>query len=127
VTFFKPNYVLNYANGEYLGAVATHLPLRECNHFYHPQFAYPGPAENSLANPTPEALQLGLYNFLWKTEPELQLQVGAKLFPEIPIRSSQEAYYQLRKSLGSHQPGSAYAFNIPDREYRSFKFIVAID
>jgi hypothetical protein len=57
----------------------------------------------------------------------LQLQVGAKLFPEIPIRSSQEAYYQLRKALGSHQPGSAYAFNIPDREYRSFKFIVAFD
>ena len=53
--------------------------------------------------------------------------MGAKLFPEIPIRSSQEAYYQLRKALGSHQPGSAYAFNIPDREYRSFKFICAFD
>ena len=57
----------------------------------------------------------------------MQLQVGAKLFPEIPIRSSQEAYYQLRKALGSHQPGSAYAFNIVEREYRSFKFITAFD
>jgi hypothetical protein len=69
----------------------------------------------------------GLYRFLHKTEVELQLQVGAKLFPEIPIRSSQESYYHLRKSLGSHQPGSAYAFNIADREYRSFKFINAFD
>jgi hypothetical protein len=127
VTFYKPSYKVIFNTGQYAGLVATHLPLRECNHFYHPQFMYPGPAENSLANPVPLALGFGLYNFLWKTEPELQLQVGAKLFPEIPIRSSQEAYYQLRKALGSHQPGSAYAFNIPDREYRSFKFIVAFD
>jgi hypothetical protein len=126
VTFYKPNYVTNYANGQFL-APATHLPLRECNHFYHPQFMYPGPTEDALANPTAQAIEGGLYKFLWKTEPELQLQVGAKLFPEIPIRSSQEAYYQLRKALGCHQPGSAYAFNIPDREYRSFKFIVAFD
>jgi hypothetical protein len=96
VTFYKPNYVMNYENGQFL-ALATHLPLRECNHFYHPQFIYPGPTKDALANPTPEAIAGGLYKFLWKTEPELQLQVGAKLFPEIPIRSSQEAYYQFRK------------------------------
>ena len=58
---------------------------------------------------------------------ELQLQVGSKLFPEIPIRSSAEAYYHLRKSLGSHQPGSTYAVNILDSEYRSHKYIVAFD
>jgi hypothetical protein len=94
VTFYKPNYVTNYENGQFL-TLATHLPLRECNHFYHPQFTYPGPTEDALANPTAQAIEGGLYKFLWKTEPELQLQVGAKLFPEIPIRSSQEAYYQL--------------------------------
>jgi len=57
----------------------------------------------------------------------MQLQVGTKLIPEVGMRSSAECYYQLRKALGSHQPGSAYAVNIDDRQYRSFKFIVAFD
>ena len=127
VTFYKANNFYNFNNEEFIPQLANHLPLRECNHFYHPQFIYPGPNNNSLAVPANGALQRGLYTYLYRTEPEMQLQVGAKLFPEIPIRSSQEAYYQLRKALGSHQPGSAYAFNIVDREYRSFKFITAFD
>ena len=45
----------------------------------------------------------------------------------MPIRSSQEAYYQLRKCLGSQSVNSAYAVNILDREYRSSKFILAFD
>jgi len=63
----------------------------------------------------------------WKTEPELQLQIGSKLFPEIPMRSSTEMYYQLRKALGSHQPGSQYAINVLEKDYRSTHFIVAFD
>ena len=43
------------------------------------------------------------------------------------MRSSAECYYALRKALGSHQPGSTYAINIPDREYRTYKFIIAFD
>jgi len=43
------------------------------------------------------------------------------------MRSSAESYYQLRKALGSHQPGSAYAVNIDNRHYRSFKYIIAFD
>ena len=31
---------------------------------------------------------------------EFQLQIGSKLFPEYPVRSHAEAYYQLRKTLG---------------------------
>ena len=31
-----------------------------------------------------------------------QISVGSKNFPEYPIRSLQEAYYQLRKTLGVH-------------------------
>ena len=127
VTFFKPNLLYDYGIGQFAQQVANHLPLRECNHFYHPQFIYPGNDADALFDPDAQALQNGLYTYLYRTEPEMQLQVGAKLFPEIPIRSSQEAYYQLRKALGSHQPGSAYAFNIVDREYRSFKFITAFD
>ena len=126
-TFYKQNKVYDYDNEVWTDRFANHLPLRECNFFYHPQYFYPGDNNNSLFAPEQQAMQAGLYRFLYKTEPEIQIQVGAKLFPEIPMRSSQEAYYQLRKALGSHQPGSAYAFNIPDREYRSFKHIVAFD
>ena len=36
-----------------------------------------------------------------KGEFEFQLQIGAKLFPEYPIRSHAEAYYQLKKTLGT--------------------------
>ena len=61
------------------------------------------------------------------TQVEAQIQIGSKLIPELPIRSSAEAYYQLRKSLGSHQPGSSYAVNILDREYRTSKYILAFD
>ncbi len=31
---------------------------------------------------------------------EFQLQIGSKLYPEYPIRSQNEAYYQLKKTLG---------------------------
>ena len=31
---------------------------------------------------------------------ETQLQLGSKLYPEYPIRSHAEAFYQLRKALG---------------------------
>jgi hypothetical protein len=75
----------------------------------------------------PNAVDRGYFTFQWNSEVEMQMQVGAKLFPEIPIKSGAEAYYHLRKSLGSHKPNSQYAVNILDREYRSHKFIVAFD
>jgi hypothetical protein len=49
------------------------------------------------------------------------------LIPELPIRSTAEAFYQLRKCLGTHLPGSSYGCNILDREYRTSKFILAFD
>jgi len=33
-------------------------------------------------------------------EMEMQLQVGSKLYPEYPVRSTAEAFYQLRKCMG---------------------------
>ena len=60
-------------------------------------------------------------------EPEIQLQIGSKLFPEIPIRSSAEAYYQLRKALGCVHLATTKSTNISEREYRTTKFIVAFD
>ena len=57
---------------------------------------------------------------------EFQLQIGSKLFPEYPIRSHNEAYYQLCKSLGV-QASALHNFDISAREYRSSKFILGTD
>ena len=57
---------------------------------------------------------------------EFQLQIGSKLFPEYPIRSHAEAYYQLRKALGV-QSSAVHAFDISSKEYRSDKMILGID
>ena len=43
------------------------------------------------------------------------------------MRSSAEQHYALRKALGSHAPGSIYSVNIPDREFRTYKYILAFD
>ena len=133
VSFYKVPRLFNFTTGTYddgtgnLPQESKFIPLKECNFFYHPQYIQPGYNNQSLLAPMADAGNWGYQTFLYKTEPELQLQVGSKLFPEIPIRSSHEAYYQLRKALGSHQPVSAYAVNISDHEYRNFKFIVTFD
>jgi hypothetical protein len=57
---------------------------------------------------------------------EFQLQIGSKLFPEYPIRSHNEAFYQLAKRLGV--PASAvHTFDITAREYRCNKLILGTD
>ena len=56
---------------------------------------------------------------------DFQVQIGSKLFPEYPIRSHAEAYYQLRKTLGKHDQHNS--FNITQHEYRCRKFIMGID
>ena len=81
------------------------------NHFYSPMKAY----SNSEHNP-----------FDSRGEFQFQLQVGSKLYPEYPIRSHSESYYQLRKSLGV-QSSSFHNFDINSHEYRNSKFILGID
>ena len=61
-----------------------------------------------------------------KGEFEFQLQIGSKLFPEYPIRSHNEAYYQLAKTLGV-QSSAVHNFDISAREYRSTKFVLGTD
>jgi hypothetical protein len=56
----------------------------------------------------------------------LQLQVGAFLMPQFPIRSHAEAYYSLRKSLGAAS-NSMYSIDISGNDYRNDKFIVGVD
>ena len=57
---------------------------------------------------------------------EFNMHIESKLYPEYPIRSHAEAYYQLRKTLG-HQSSSVHSFPIAPEEYRYNKMVIAID
>ena len=85
---------------------------KKWNDFYSPMWAHGGGGINN--------------NFRQAGEFEFQLQLGAKLYPEYPIRSHAEAYYQLRKTLGV-QSNSLHSFDIDSHEYRNFKFILGTD
>ena len=134
-TFFK-NPVVWKTNPALPGGVqktnipALHIPLREQNYFWHPQhiYNYGNSFGRSLFQPTTEpfASQQGIV-YQANIEPEIQLQIGSKLFPEIPIRSSSEAYNHLLKSVGCFHPATTKSINISEREYRTTKFICAFD
>jgi len=64
-------------------------------------------------------------NYVYEKELEFEMQIGSKKFPEYPIRSVSEAFYQLRKALGYHDVNAQMDISGP--EFRSNKFVVAID
>jgi len=100
ITLDKPASGQNYAP-----------KFKEWNSFYSPMEDYTGAQRNS-----------------WAADGEIadfQVQIGSKLFPEYPIRSHAEAYYQLRKTLGKHDQHNS--FDITQHEYRCRKFIMGID
>ena len=100
ITLDKPAAGQNYAP-----------KFKEWNSFYSPMEDYTGAQRNS-----------------WDAAGEIadfQVQIGSKLFPEYPIRSHAEAYYQLRKTLGKHDQHNS--FDITQHEYRCRKFIMGID
>lgn len=57
---------------------------------------------------------------------ELTVQIGSKIYPDYPIRSHSEAYYNLRKTLGV-QSSSVHSFDIKPQEYHDNRLIMAID
>ena len=59
-------------------------------------------------------------------EVSIEVQLGSKRYPEYPIQSSAEAFYQLRKTLGMHS-SAFHSLDITPVEYRREKFIVGID
>ena len=90
---------------------AGNVRYKEWNSFYSPMEFYTGETLNK-----------------WDAEGEIgdfQIQIGSKLFPEYPIRSHAEAYYQLRKTLGKHDQHNS--FDITQHEYRCRKMILGID
>jgi len=68
----------------------------------------------------------GVFTHEPDAEFEFQLQIGSKLFPEYPIRSHSEAYYQLKKTLGV-QASAVHNFDVSAVEYRDHKFVVGTD
>jgi hypothetical protein len=56
----------------------------------------------------------------------LQLMVGSKMYPEYPIRSHAECFYNLRKSLGI-QANALHSIDIKGDEYRNHKIVVGFD
>ena len=59
-------------------------------------------------------------------ELQWQLQIGSKMFPEYPVKSLAETFYQLQKALGIH--GSAFhSVAITPQEYINDKLIIAVD
>ena len=108
LTRLKSVFVTFYLKS--LDGLAKHL--KEWNTFYSPMKAY---ADNGDLN-----------QFNSNGEFEYQLQVGSKLFPEFPIRSHAEGYYQLRKCLGV-QSSAVHNFDINSHEYRTSKFILGLD
>ena len=56
----------------------------------------------------------------------LQLSIGSKLYPEYPIRSHAECFYNLRKSLGV-QADKLHSLDLKGYEYRNDKFVVGFD
>jgi hypothetical protein len=80
------------------------------NDFYSPMWSFQGDNERHSS----------------KGEFEFQLQLGSKLYPEYPIRSHSEAFYQLRKTIDA-QSNKYHNFEISYEEYRHHKFILGTD
>ena len=56
---------------------------------------------------------------------EYQIQLGAKLYPEYPVRSLNEAFAQLRKTVGLNYGHHALA--LTPQKYRKDRFIIGVD
>ena len=76
---------------------------KECNNFYHPM----GTGQYGEA-----------YDFA--SEHQVWIQIGAMLIPEYPVNGVSEAYYQLKKAVGS-------PFHIIGRWFRTRRYIIGFD
>ena len=56
----------------------------------------------------------------------IQMQLGSKMFPEYPMASAQECFYQLRKTMGVEN-SNFHSLDITPYEYINHKFVIAFD
>lgn len=81
---------------------------------------------NDFFSPMSPNVTNGILNYDDDGEFETQLAIGSKVFPEYPIRSHRESYYQLNKTLGM-RANELHSFNIKGPEYHKTKMVVSID
>jgi hypothetical protein len=68
-------------------------------------------------------------NFVYDQDYELDscyIQISSRVYPEYPIRSHAEAFYQLTKCLGI-QASDIHNLDINTQQYHFHKFIMGID
>ena len=58
-------------------------------------------------------------------ELSFEMQIGSKKYPEYPIQSASESFYQLRKSLGVHDVNAQ--MSLTATQYRNNKFVIGLD
>ena len=105
VTLDKPVYNENLLIGR-----------KSWNDFYSPMQDYGRDADTDVdSNPYDES---GEFQF--------QLALGSKLYPEFPMNGHSEAFYQLRKTMGSAS-NNVHGIDIDSLEYRDYKFIIGVD
>ena len=68
----------------------------------------------------------GYYKYNPTCELTYQVQLSSKVYPQTEVKTSQEAFYELLKTIGAHEMSSTYALDILPREYRSWKHIMAV-
>ena len=58
-----------------------------------------------------------------------QIQIGSKLIPDYPMRSTTEAFYFLRKALNTDHvfPSHVHSVDIYGKEYLDYKFVMCFD
>jgi hypothetical protein len=140
-TMFKRVHVFNPAGAteeeRYKGRECEHLAnCKEAALFYHPQFVYPGSDEgtnftrDAIDRPPRGTLEdkkvRGYYEYNPKCEVSYQIQLGSRVFPVMEVKTSQEAFYELLKTIGAHELSSTYAVDTLPREYRSWKHIIGV-
>ena len=72
--------------------------------------------------PTPRAY----YSYNNKCEVTYQVLLTSRVFPVFEVTTSQEAFYELLKTIGAADQLSSYSIDILPREYRSWNFIMGV-
>lgn len=94
---------LTRLKGVYVSLSTDDGGAKEVNNFYHPMG--------------------GVYDKA--KELSFEMQIGSKKYPEYPMQSSSEQFYQLRKSIGVHNVNAQ--MDISATDYRNNKFVIGID
>jgi hypothetical protein len=123
---------------KYRGEECLHIGnVKESTLFWHPQYVYNGVGAganttNDRIDQKPKAFGdkdkdvRGYYEYNPKCEVGYQIQLGSNVYPVMEVKTSQEAFYELMKTVKA-DPASNYAVDILPREYRSWKHIMGVN